>query len=212
VPDLRLKLPPGVSVQKQQLASRWIYLFRHQVLGELGRMVLQETADGRTHISCEVVGDRLDPMTVQRATIFEPLSRELTRRMEVATGPTTDASCTDSPPPSVPAPREVIESKLIPCERCGAMVAMLIFAPAATDAGRFEDYARKMYPEYTRLNLPTWIIGPALGSGQLMERPADFLKIWPAREAIRRWRPAEFNPIVDRLADEHCGDARAGSN
>ncbi len=35
------------------------------------------------------------------------------------------------------------------------MVAMLIFAPQATDAGGFEDYARKMYPEYTRLDLPT---------------------------------------------------------
>jgi hypothetical protein len=35
------------------------------------------------------------------------------------------------------------------CERCGAVVAMLIFAPAATDPGRFEDYARKMYPQYS---------------------------------------------------------------
>jgi hypothetical protein len=33
---------------------------------------------------------------------------------------------------------------------------MRIFAPAATDAGRFEDYARKRYPQYTRLNVPTW--------------------------------------------------------
>jgi SEC-C motif len=42
----------------------------------------------------------------------------------------------------------VIESKIIPCERCGTVVAMLIFAPNATDPGRFEDYARKMYPQY----------------------------------------------------------------
>ncbi len=53
------------------------------------------------------------------------------------------------------------------------MVAMLIFAPQATDPGGFEDYARKMYPEYTRLDLPTWIIGPALGDGPLIDRPAD---------------------------------------
>ncbi len=59
------------------------------------------------------------------------------------------------------------------CERCGRMVAMLIFAPQATDPGGFEDYARKMYPEYTRLDLPTWIIGPALGDGPLIDRPAD---------------------------------------
>jgi len=92
------------------------------------------------------------------------------------------------------------------------MVAMLIFAPDASDVGRFEDYARKMYPEYTRLNLPTWIIGPALGNGSLMDRPADFLKIWPKRESIRRWRSAEFNPMVDRLANEHCDGRRNHSD
>ena len=46
----------------------------------------------------------------------------------------------------------------------GGVVAMLIFAPEATDPGRFEDYARKMYPEYY-LNVLTWIIGPALAKG-----------------------------------------------
>jgi hypothetical protein len=50
---------------------------------------------------------------------------------------------------------------------------MLIFAPKATDSVRFEDYARKMYPQYNRLNVPTWIIGPALGEGPLIESPAD---------------------------------------
>ncbi len=83
-------------------------------------------------------------------------------------------------------------------------MALLVFAPDATDPGRFEDYARKMYPEYTHLNLPTWIIGPALGDGPLMDRPADMLKVWPAREPIRRMHPAEFNPIVDELAARHC--------
>jgi hypothetical protein len=53
---------------------------------------------------------------------------------------------------------------------------MLSFAPVATD-GRFEDYARKMYPQYTRLNAPAWIIGPAFGAGPLIERPADALKV-----------------------------------
>ena len=79
----------------------------------------------------------------------------------------------------------MIESKLIPCEHCGTVVAMLIFAPNATDAGHLEDYARKMYPHYNHLNVPTWIIGPALGEGPLKDRPADVLKVWPAREPIQ---------------------------
>jgi hypothetical protein len=85
------------------------------------------------------------------------------------------------------------------------MLAMLIFAPEATDAGALEDYARKMYPEYRRLDLQTWIIGPALGGGPLMDRPADILKIWPSRAPIERQRPAEFNSMLDRLVSGHCG-------
>jgi hypothetical protein len=143
-------------------------------------------------------------MTAKRAAIFQPLGIELAQRMEAMTGP-APAGFPVTPPPRPPAPKEMIESRLIPCERCGIMLAMLIFAPEATDAGGFEDYARKMYPEYTRLDLQTWIIGPALGNGPLMDRPADILKIWPAREPIKRQRPAEFNSMLDRLVTGHCG-------
>jgi hypothetical protein len=198
------RLPPDVSVSKHRLPYGWAYVFRHRLLGELGRIVLQDTNDGRTHIACEVVGDPADPQTAERAAIFQPLGMELAQRMEAVTGPAAEA-VPDVRPPRPPEPKEVIESKLIPCERCGRMVAMLIFAPQATDPGRFEDYARKMYPEYVRLDLPTWIIGPALGGGPLIDRPADILKIWPDRAPIERQRPAEFNSTLDRLVSEHCG-------
>jgi hypothetical protein len=107
--------------------------------------------------------------------------------MEAAFGTTPEEAGPFDPPPRPPEAKEVIESKIIPCEhltrlapsvgrkelpvpekRCGSMVAMLIFAPTVTDPGRFEDYARKMYPQYNRLNVPTWIIGPALGEGPLI--------------------------------------------
>jgi len=55
-----------------------------------------------------------------------------------------DAGPVDPPPRPLEA-KEMIESKIIPCERCGTAVAMRIFAPKATDSGRFEDYARA-YP------------------------------------------------------------------
>jgi hypothetical protein len=100
--------------------------------------------------------------------------------------------------------KEMIESKIIPCERCDSVVAMLIFAPKATDPGRFEDYARKMYPQYNHLNLPTWIIGPALGEGLLIDRPADVLKVWPRREPLQQLPPARFNRLLDQLVTRHC--------
>jgi hypothetical protein len=83
------RLPPDVSFEKQRLYDAWAYVFRHRVLGELGRILLQESGDGRCHISCEVVGDPSDPMTAQRIAIFQPLGLELTRQMEMAMGTTT---------------------------------------------------------------------------------------------------------------------------
>ncbi len=198
------QLPPNVSVEKQRLSYGWAYVFRHGALGQLGRVVLQDKDDGRCQLSCEVMGDPADPMTAERRRIFEPLGLELARRVEAAAGPAPESAAAD-PPPRPAEPKELIESKLIPCGRCGTMVAMLIFAPEAPDPGRFEDCARKMYREYTRLNLPTWIIGPALGGEPPSERPADILKVWPARAPIERLRPAHFNAVLGRIAIAHCG-------
>jgi hypothetical protein len=111
------------------------------VLGELGRIWLQELEDGRCHISCEVVGDPSDPITTQRTAIFKPLGLELTHQMEAAFGATPEETGPVDPPARPLEAKEVIESKIIPCERCGSVVAMLIFAPNASDPGRFEDVA-----------------------------------------------------------------------
>ena len=59
-----------------------------------------------------------------------------------------------------------------------------------------------MYPQYNCLNVPTWIIGPALGEGLLIDRPADVLKVWPTREPIQRLPPSQFSPLLDQLAEE----------
>src|SRR6266481_6336382 len=97
----------------------WAYVFRHRLLGEIGRILLQELDDGRCHISCEVVGDPSDPMTTQRAAIFKPLGLELTRQMEAVMGRTREDVGSVDLPPRPPETKEVIESKLIPCEHTG---------------------------------------------------------------------------------------------
>jgi hypothetical protein len=106
---------------------------------------------------------------------------------------------------------QLVASKLIPCGRCDAGVALLIFAPGATDPGCFGDYARRMYKQVVQMDVPTYVIGPgpALGDGPMMARPADILKIWPEREAMQRLRPDEFNPLLDQLAQTHCADGGA---
>jgi hypothetical protein len=82
-------------------------------------------------------GDPSDPMTTQRTAIFQPLGLELTRQMEAAMGTTPEEAGPVHPPKHPLEAKEVIESKIISCERCGTVVAMLIFAPKATDPGAF---------------------------------------------------------------------------
>jgi hypothetical protein len=81
---------------------------------------------------------------------------------------------------------------------------MLIFAEQATDQGGLEDAARLMYPKMMELQVPTWVIGAQTGSDPLPERPAPILRVWPERGPVRLLRPAEFNPLIERLAQTHC--------
>lgn len=202
-PHGTFRLPPGVSHYKEPVAGGGMaYVFRHQDLGLLGRLVLQVFAGVHTHISLELAGDPADPMTAKRAELFKPLAAELTHRLEALGGSMEypPGMTAPSPPPSY----DLVESKMMQCERCDAGVALLIFADQATDHGGLEDYARKMYPQVTELNLPTYVIGPPVGNEPLPERPADILKIWPDREPVRRLRPDEFNPIIEQLARTHC--------
>ena len=74
---MSFSLPPEISVQRQTLDNGMVYQFRHKTLGPLGRIVLQDNADGLCQISSEVAGEPNDPMTETRAQIFEPLSQQL---------------------------------------------------------------------------------------------------------------------------------------
>jgi len=198
------RLPTDVTATKEQLAAGLAYVLRHRTLGLLGRLVLQDREDGRCQVSCEVAGDPEDPMTAQRFAVLQPLTTALIQRLEAQPGPPVTAPHRPPPPRPAGPDGEWVESKLVQCERCTAGVALLIFAVQATDQGGLEDYARKRYRQVVRLNLPTYVIGPALGEGPLLERPADILKIWPEREPIQRLRPDEFNPIIAALARSHC--------
>jgi hypothetical protein len=197
-----IRLPPEITFAKRVLPDgSWSYEFRHRTLGTLRRILLRDLPEGRgTHLSYEVAGDPADPRTAQRRAIFERPGLEIARHMEQIAGPYPGPRPAAPPRPVEPA--HGVAGELMPCRKCGAFVAMLIFAQDATEAGRFEDYARLMYSEYVRHNLPTWIIGPALGPGP--EDPADILKVWPTRRPLQRLTPRQFNPRLDRLAARHC--------
>ncbi|MBB6053931.1 hypothetical protein [Armatimonas rosea] len=170
---------------------------------------MQSLGPDQSQISCEVAGDPEDPMTVVRARIFEPLGIEITNLLEQQTGSVPPSEWNWSAP-APPRQSEPIECRLVQCERCDAFVALLIFAPEATEPAHFEDCARLMYPEYIHHNLPTWIIGSSLGSVPMELRPADILPVWPQRSPIERLRPDEFTVRTEALAKKHC--ARGSKN
>ena len=198
------KLPSDISFYKEQLDNGIAFIFRHTELGELGRLLVQERSDGQTQVRCEVVGDPRDPMTSQRAAIFEPIGRELSNLLEQAVGESSPpATSTDAHVPKLP-PKSIkqIASKLIPCPKCGRPAALLIFADDASKQGGLEDYARLMYPKMVELNVQTWVIAPPEHPG--WDAAAPVLKIWPEREPLCRLTSDEFNLRLDRVLTKHC--------
>lgn len=191
-------LPPEITVSKKKLPQGWTFVFRHKEMGELGRLRVQGVG-GETRISSEVVGDPADPMTERRRAILEPLTRKISREMDRLTG----GSGRTIPPVTPPEdPGQIVASKFMQCNHCDAFVAMLIFADDASSPDRLEDYARMMYAEFARRNLPTWVIGAPLGPGP--EAPAYILKVWPSREPVQCLSPEEFNPVLEKLQANHC--------
>lgn len=172
--------PPEVSCEKLMFEDGSCeHVYRHTKLGELGRVLIQGE-----RVTCRVAGDIGDPLHDERNAIFGPISEQLARS----------------------ANKRCFRSELIPCERCGRMAAVLIFAegPEARD---LEDCARLMYPEYSRGSAPVWIIGAPLGTHPGPHGPepiSDIMKVWPERGAVQRLRPVEFNPVLDKFVRGHC--------
>jgi hypothetical protein len=198
-------LGPDVSYDKRTLHDGSVaYVFRHRELGDLGRVIVQARGETSCQCTAEVCGDPSDPMTEKRREIFAPLGTALLQQFEEAYAQRGIPATLDPPPPSLPPDRSSIESKIIVCEQCNAPVAQLIFADNASAPGYLEDYARLMYPQYSRVDVPTWIIGPPLGDEPPPERAAELLQVWPTRGVKQRLSPAEFNPQLEALATGHC--------
>lgn len=199
---MNISMPPGISFRKEVLQGNQTYVFRHVELGDLGRIVVQGLPNGHCHLSSEISGDPGDPMTAIRKKMFAPLSEQVTNAMEALLG---KGSLGGAILPSNPrANTEVVESKLIPCGRCGNSAALLIFADDAITPGDFEDYARKMYHKYKELDVPTWIIGPPIVELAESKTPTQVMKVWPSRDNIVTTTADEFNAELDVLLNKHC--------
>jgi hypothetical protein len=106
-------------------------------------------------------------------------------------------------PKSAPTPGEIIESELIPCDHCGEWAAQLIFIDDSADEQALEQYAHKRVDQYSKLNVPTWIIGEPLGMPGFDTKTRS-LKVWPTHGPIQLKTANEFNAELDELLASHC--------
>lgn len=196
-------LPPEVTSTKTQLSNgRFAYVFRHTTLGELGRLLIIPHSNGESRLVVEVSGEPDDPMTIKRQELLDPIASEMLKTMAMICGNGK----------GTPEPYQVTEQKYeigceeIPCETCGALVALLVLSDADTAAG-LEDYARMMYAIIKEKNVPTWVIGlekEVKINGEYAGLALS-MKLWPERGNVQELVSTEFNPLLDELIDNHCG-------
>jgi hypothetical protein len=79
---LNFRLPKNVKVKHKTLSGGvQVFEFRHNTLGKLGRILLQDMG-GQAHISAEVAGSPDDPRTARRETILEPIVKAISAEID----------------------------------------------------------------------------------------------------------------------------------
>ena len=196
------KLPPEVSFQKKQLSNGGAsYMFRHNAWGELGRIEVAAYGNQTKINAFATASDPEDPLGEMRIALFRTISTDFNDVLEKKQG---RGIATKPPKFNGYDDKKIVESKVMVCETCDAPVAMLIFAPDAYTPSELEDYARMMYSNTKKLNLPTWVIGAEKEVVPDKEGIALILKTWPYRESAKKISSLVFEPMLDTLQTTHC--------
>ena len=101
-----------------------------------------------------------------------------------------------------PAVQEVVAGKRRDAMKARTLAQLT--ALDAQDAGRLEDYARRLYSNHANWNLPAWIVDPVHGSRARDVGIADVLQAWPAHGPVVVMTGDQFDVMLDALVDEHC--------
>ena len=197
---MSFQLPPEIIIQQEQHGEKFSYIFRHNTLGELGRLVLSEYM-GQSHFSSEVTGDQYDPLTQKRREILEPLTKSVIAEVEKKLGkPPSDLVPSKNYDHGVPPSQATFEGHLLPCVKCEKTVAHIIYSRGTT-SGETEDCYRMMYSKLKEVNLPTWIVGHENRlSGDVL-----VLKSWPERDKQASWvNGNNFDVMIKKIQNSHC--------
>jgi hypothetical protein len=198
------KLPKSVTVKKEYSYEGYlIHIFRHNLLGDLGRIVIIPNSNTKTNIHCEIAGDPDDPMTKRRQKIFEPIAREITEAMDEILGKSDEAVDEYN----IQNEGCLIPSKVFPCPKCNEVTAMMLFDDNATTQSELEDHVRLMYSKVKELNVPTWVVGKEIeieSPDGIKYGKAISMKVWPNREEVKYRDSNEFNYMIDTYMNSHC--------
>jgi len=199
---MSFQLPPDITMRKVPFGTTYMYVFRHNQLGDLGRIVVQGQPNGETKFTSELSGGPDDGMYKKRKAIFLPLSRQVIEFAESTLG---KKARSEKPRRAGPATRHVVANKTMTCTTCNEPTAFLIFANEWENEGDLEDTARVMYYQIRELNVPTWVIGEISGAGNPMNNSTIIKKVWPKRAPMFESSPKEFNKMLEGLDEGHCG-------
>jgi hypothetical protein len=86
VQQTTMKLPQGVSFQREQKGQTFYYVYTHNTLGSLGRIVLNPVTPSMMSITHEIIapkGFESPKLQQQRLSVFLPLAAELISRLEL---------------------------------------------------------------------------------------------------------------------------------
>lgn len=198
----KFSLPYNVKMHKHLMPNgKWSYVFRHNELGELGRILIVPYGN-QSQICSEVAGEPNDPMTKKRVEVFGPISKGVLEKMGMICG----KGHGESIPYASPIEKHLVKSTEYPCHICQNITAMLVFADDADDQARLEDYARLMYAKIKEFDVPTWIIGREtenVVNGQDLGKSL-VLKAHPKREDSKIMTPDEVMDIINNLMEVHC--------
>lgn len=82
-----MRLPPEVTFEKRPLGPDvWEYVFSHEAMGILGRIVLQPDPNGPDTLArCEIYGKPDDSRTAKRREVFGPIAEQLVAELYAET-------------------------------------------------------------------------------------------------------------------------------
>lgn len=183
----------------------WYYTFRHDVLGELGRLHVLPKGHGALKFLVEVLGDPNEFIDEQRQGILEPIVNNVLAALRQ----TFDYEGDDFGKNSLAS----AGCEEILCTHCGDIVALVICVDGLVGPDELAECALFFYNRIAKLNVPTWVIGDEaeIKMGSYVTTKFLVLKLWPNRVKAKEMLAISLKAKLDKLIQGHCAH-RDGSN